>query len=144
MVDYVEQSLGSGYPNVWLGVSIENSRFTWRADALRNVPAVVRFISAEPLIGSLFEARGNRRPLELSGVDWLIVGDESGPRSRRLDIAWVDEIAAVCDKTGVAFFMKQRGTPLARELGAQGRKSGDLKSFPRRLRRCEMPELALT
>jgi protein gp37 len=133
---------GNGYPNVWLGVSIENSRFTWRAGELRAVPAAVRFISAEPLIGSLFETRGNRRPLELDSIDWLIVGGESGPRSRRLDIAWVDEVAAACDQAGVAFFMKQLGTPLARELGARDRKGGDLKSFPRRLRRREMPALA--
>jgi protein gp37 len=86
---------GSGYANVWLGVSIENSRFTWRADELRAIPAAVRFISAEPLIGSLFESRGNRRPLEFSDIDWLIVGGESGPCSRRLDITWADEIATV-------------------------------------------------
>jgi protein gp37 len=133
---------GSGYPNVWLGVSIENSRFTWRADELREIPAAVRFISAEPLIGSLFEDRGNRRPLELRGVDWVIVGGESGPGSRRLDIRWVEEIAAACDDAAIAFFMKQLGTPLARERGAPDRKGGDLKSFPRHLRRREMPALA--
>jgi protein gp37 len=130
---------GDGYPNVWLGVSIENSRFTWRADELRSVRAAVRFISAEPLVGSLFESSGKRRPLELDQIDWVIVGGESGPGSRRLDIEWVDEIAAACDSSGAAFFMKQLGTPLARELGASDRKGGDLKSFPRHLRRREMP-----
>lgn len=69
---------GSGYENVWLGVSIENSRFTWRADALREVSAAVRFVSAEPLIGSLFETRGRRRAIDLSDIDWLIVGESPG------------------------------------------------------------------
>lgn len=128
-----------GYANVWLGVSIENSRFTWRADELRDVPAAVRFISAEPLVGSLFETGGKREPLELDGIDWVIVGGESGPRSRRLDIRWVDEVVAACDAEAIPFFMKQLGTPLARELGAKDRKGGDLKSFPRHLRRREMP-----
>lgn len=132
-----------GYENVWLGVSIENSRFTWRADELRRVPAAVRFISAEPLVGSLFEQGGKRLPLQLEQIDWVIVGGESGPRSRRLDLAWVDEIAQACDAVRVAFFMKQLGTPLARELGARDRKGGDLESFPAHLRRREMPAVPI-
>jgi protein gp37 len=135
---------GEGYANVWLGVSIENSRFTWRADELRQVPAAVRFISAEPLVGSLFERGGNRVPLQLEDIDWVIVGGESGPRSRRLDLAWVDEIVEASDATATAFFMKQLGTPLARELGARDRKGGELETFPARLRRREMPILAVS
>ena len=140
--DRLPEDWGDGYPNVWLGVSIENSRFTWRADELRNVPAAVRFISAEPLVGSLFETGRKRRPLDLDAIDWLIVGGESGPRSRRLDLAWVEQIVEACDATKTAFFMKQLGTPLARELGARDRKGGDLDSFPAHLQRREMPSLA--
>src|SRR5436190_1273038 len=62
-------------PNVWIGVSVENNRWTHRADYLREVPATVRFISAEPLLGPLDQ-------LELDGIDWLIAGGESGPRHR--------------------------------------------------------------
>lgn len=133
---------GEGYGNVWLGVSIENSRFTWRADELRAIPAAVRFVSAEPLVSSLFEANGKRRPLDLGGIDWVIVGGESGPNSRRLELGWVDEIVEASDEAGVAFFMKQLGTPLARELGARDRKGGDLESFPEHLRRREIPQRA--
>ena len=69
--------------NVWIGTSIENSRHTFRADVLRRLPAAVRFISAEPLLGSLFlNRKENRRPLELDGIDWVIAGGESGPRFR--------------------------------------------------------------
>ncbi len=96
-------------PNVWLGVSIENSRYTWRADVLREVPVTVRFISAEPLLGSLFERRRERKPLELASIDWLIAGGESGPRYRPVQIEWVRELRDACKAADVAFFFKQWG-----------------------------------
>jgi len=71
--------------NVWMGVTIENRRFGHRADYLREAPAAVRFISAEPLLGPL-------EGLDLDGIDWLIAGGESGPRHRRVDVAWVTEL----------------------------------------------------
>lgn len=100
-------------PNVWMGVSIENRRFVHRADALRDVPAAVRFISAEPLLGSL-------DGLDLSGIDWLIAGGESGHRHRRADPGWITALRDQCREGDVAFFFKQWGgrTPKAggREL----------------------------
>ena len=100
-------------PNLWMGVSIENRRFVQRADALRDVPAAIRFISAEPLLGPL-------EGLDLSGIDWLIAGGESGHRHRRVDPAWVIALRDQCDEDEVAFFFKQWGgrTPKAggREL----------------------------
>jgi protein gp37 len=95
--------------NVWLGVSIENSRFTWRADVLRDVPAAVRFVSAEPLLGSLFESGGRRRPLDLERIDWLIAGGESGPGYRPVHVEWLRELRDECERAGVAFFFKQWG-----------------------------------
>jgi protein gp37 len=107
-------------PNVWLGVSIENSRFTKRADVLRDVPAAVRFISAEPLLASLFESGARKRPLDLTAIDWLIAGGESGPHYRPVRVEWVRELREACVRHGVAFFFKQWGgrTPKAggREL----------------------------
>jgi protein gp37 len=88
--------------NVWMGVTIENRRFVHRADALREVPAAVRFISAEPLLGPL-------EGLDLGGIDWLIAGGESGPRHRRIDSAWATELRDRCLDEGVAFFFKQWG-----------------------------------
>jgi len=96
-------------PNAWLGVSIENSRFTWRADVLRETPTAVRFISAEPLLGSLFETGGNRKPLELADIDWLIAGGESGWHARPMQVAWARELRDACREQGVAFFFKQWG-----------------------------------
>lgn len=87
-------------PNVWLGVSVENRRFVYRADVLRSVSAAVRFISAEPLLGSL-------EGLDLTGIDWLIVGGESGAAHRPIKSAWVEELRALASDAGVAFFLKQ-------------------------------------
>lgn len=89
-------------PNVWMGVTIENRRFVHRADRLRQVPAAVRFISAEPLLGPL-------ERLDLTDIDWLIAGGESGPRHRRIDPAWVRDLRDRCTAGGVAFFFKQWG-----------------------------------
>jgi protein gp37 len=89
-------------PNVWMGVSIENERFVRRADALRRVPAAVRFISAEPLLGPL-------ETLDLQGIDWVIAGGESGPRHRPVNIEWLRDIRDRCREADIAFFFKQWG-----------------------------------
>lgn len=94
--------------NVWVGVSVEDDSETWRVDRLREVPAAVRFVSAEPLLGSL-------RGIDLTGVDWLIAGGESGRGHRLMNPGWVDELRMECARQGVAFFFKQWGgrTPKA-------------------------------
>ena len=89
--------------NVWLGVSVENEHYTHRIDVLREVPTARRFLSLEPLLGPL-------RSLNLRGVDWVIAGGESGPRSRPMDGAWVVDIRDQCISAGVAFFFKQWGS----------------------------------
>jgi protein gp37 len=88
--------------NVWMGVSIENRRFVYRADLLRKVDAAVRFISAEPLIGPL-------EGLDLAGIDWLIAGGESGPKHRPVKEEWLLSLRDHCKEAGVAFFFKQWG-----------------------------------
>jgi protein gp37 len=97
-------------PNVWMGVSIENRRFVHRADVLREVPAAIRFISAEPLLGPLEQ-------LDLTGIDWLIAGGESGPGHRRIDAAWVRALRDQCLHEDVAFFFKQWGGPRPKSNG---------------------------
>lgn len=89
-------------PHVWMGVSIENRRFVHRADALRETDAKIKFISAEPLLGPL-------EGLDLTGIDWLIAGGESGPRHRPVKIEWLRELRDRCQDEGVAFFFKQWG-----------------------------------
>jgi protein gp37 len=92
---------GAGYPNVWLGTSIENRRFCWRRDALVEIPAAVRFISAEPLLEDISPA------LRLEHIEWLIVGGESGPGFRPMDHAWARGLRDRCASEGIAFFFKQ-------------------------------------
>ena len=89
-------------PNVWVGTSIENADVLWRADELRETPAAIRFVSFEPLIGSVAD-------IDLTGIHWAIVGGESGPKSRPMEPRWVDEIKECCRLEGVAFFFKQWG-----------------------------------
>jgi protein gp37 len=89
-------------PNVWLGTSVEDSRVLYRLDELRAVPAAVRFVSFEPLIGSVAGAN-------LKSIHWAIVGGESGPQARPLDTRWVDEIFDQCTDADTAFFFKQWG-----------------------------------
>lgn len=134
---------GTSLPNVWLGVSIENARHTWRADVLREIPAAVRFISAEPLLGSLYNTHGpGRRPLNLDGIDQVIIGGESGPGARVMDADWAVELVQQCDRHGVAPFVKQLGTVAGRVLGA-GSKGQDFDMFPEVLRRREFPTSTL-
>lgn len=96
--------------NVWMGVSIENRRFVNRADLLREVTPAVRFISAEPLLGPL-------EGLDLSGIDWLIAGGESGFRSRPVKSEWIRDLRDRCESEGVAFFFKQWGGRTAKAGG---------------------------
>jgi protein gp37 len=88
--------------NVWLGTSVESADYLRRIDDLRKVAAAIRFISFEPLLGSVADA-------DLTGIHWAIVGGESGPRSRPMAEEWVGEIKAACRKEGTAFFFKQWG-----------------------------------
>lgn len=88
--------------NVWLGTSVENAEYLDRIDELRKVQAEIRFVSFEPLLGSVAKA-------DLRGIHWAIVGGESGPRARPMKAEWVDEIEAMCREADVAFFFKQWG-----------------------------------
>ena len=88
--------------NVWMGTSIENRRFVARADQLRKIPAAVRFISAEPLLGPLDR-------LDLTNIDWLIAGGESGRRHRPMKLEWVQALRDLCSNRNVRFFFKQWG-----------------------------------
>ncbi len=93
--------------NLWMGVSVENQNYVSRIDYLRQVPAKVRFLSCEPLLGSL--------QLDLTGIHWVIVGGESGQKHRPMNLEWAQSIRDQCQEAGVAFFFKQVGgrTPKA-------------------------------
>jgi protein gp37 len=111
--------------NVWMGTSIENMDFARRADALRQIPAAVRFISAEPLLGPL-------DALDLTGIQWVIGGGESGAGFRACDLEWARGLRDRCRTEGVAFFWKQWGgrTPKAGGRELDGR---EWNEYPRAL-----------
>ncbi|WP_406854370.1 DUF5131 family protein [Alsobacter sp. KACC 23698] len=102
MADLLKTNILPVLPHVWLGTSVEDASVLFRLEDLRRVPAAVRFVSFEPLIGSVSGA-------DLAQIDWAIVGGESGPRARQMDPIWVDEVKELCDKAGAAFFFKQWG-----------------------------------
>jgi protein gp37 len=118
-------------PNVHLGTSIELDSYCRRADELRETPAEVRFLSLEPLLGPL-------PSLNLNGIAWMIIGGESGPDSRPLDLGWVRELIAKGREAGTAIFVKQLGSCWAHENGGHG-KGGDWDLWPADLRIREFP-----
>lgn len=98
--------------NIWMGTTVESDKYIERVDVLRNTKACIKFLSCEPLLGSIKE-------ICLDKIDWVIVGGESGPKSRTMKKEWVSEIKDICEKKGVAFFFKQWG-------GINKKKSGRL------------------
>jgi protein gp37 len=125
MAAVIRQLQPAPLSNLWLGTSIEEDRYVWRADKLRDTPAAVRFLSLEPLLGPL-------PSLDLAGIDWVIVGGESGPRHRPIDPEWVRQLRDRCVDARVAFFFKQWGgrTPKAGGRQLDGRTWDELPITP--------------
>ena len=96
--------------NIWMGVSVESPKYTFRIDQLRATKAHVKFLSLEPLLGRLYN-------LDLRGIDWVIVGGESGPAARPMDPSWVREIRDLCRDQKVPFFFKQWGGVFKKRTG---------------------------
>ena len=145
---------GDGYPNAWLGVSVEDRKYGLpRIDYLRDIPAAVRFLSVEPLLEDLGR-------VDLRGIDWMIVGGESGPGYRPMDYAWAKSLRDQCREHKVAFFFKQSAAPrteqgielegqVVREYPTPRRPRGAASSIPFRISaqssaRGRIPLLALS
>jgi protein gp37 len=106
---FLPKDWGEGWPNVWLGTSVEDMRVAERVATLAKIPASVRFMSYEPALGPLDD-------LDLTGLDWVIYGGESGPGYRPHDLAWPRAMRVKCEKAGVAFFFKQ-SSAIRTEMG---------------------------
>ena len=102
MLDVLSKADFPTLPNVWLGTSVESDDYLGRIDLLRQVPACIRFISFEPLLGPIADP-------DLSGVHWAIVGGESGPCARPMEKRWVEQLHEACQQQDVMFFFKQWG-----------------------------------
>ncbi len=151
----------TGMPWVWLGTSVENARWRSRIDALREAPARVKFLSCEPLLGPLVAHLDGPHPagskaehefydpiidrlthLDLGGIDWVIVGGESGPNARPMHENWVRDIVAECREQTVPVFVKQMGEVWSRERLGHGGHAGWPEEWPADLRVREWPKAA--
>ena len=131
-----ETIFGAPYaPNVWLGVSVEDQkRADERIPILRSIPARIRFLSVEPMLGpiTLFASESQYHHSDSPKLDWVIVGGESGPHARPMDITWATALQKQCQHAGIAFFMKQ--------LGGHPEKRGELEEFPPQLQVRQFPK----
>jgi protein gp37 len=125
--------------NAWIGVTIERGDFVSRLDTLRSVPALIRFVSAEPLLGPL-------GPLDLSGIHWIITGGESGPGARPMHADWIREIRDACIAQRVPHFFKQWGTPQNNPLwnDAAARRAALMRARPETDPKKPLPRLTPT
>ena len=118
--------------NVWMGVSVENQDYTFRIDHLRKTDAVTKFLSLEPLLGPL-------SGLNLNGINWVIVGGESGPGARPMLEDWVSQIRDQCDVASVPLFVKQMGGSWAQVNKAKSKKGGNMSEWRTDLRIRDYP-----
>jgi protein gp37 len=136
-------------PNVWLGTSVEHQQTAdERIPHLLETPAAVRFLSCEPLLGPvdltpyLWEDAGPEwagRNLAEPGLDWVIIGGESGPHARRMSLMWAERLIEQCQDAGVSPFVKQLGTVLAKEGGYRDQHGGDMAEWPDEFQVREFP-----
>jgi len=112
--------------NIWIGVSVESAAYINRVYDLVTVRAAVRFLSLEPLLGPIPD-------LPLEGIDWVIVGGESGARARPMELGWARDILKQCERAGVAFFLKQLGGKRDKRGGNEAMLDGrQWREFPRK------------
>ncbi len=135
-----------GYPNVWLGVTVENQKYLSRVEKLKEIPAAIKFISAEPLIGEIKFNEFN--PNLLNGIDWIIVGGESGNefgeyRYRKCELDWIESIINEAKANDVNVFVKQVGSYHAKKLKLNDKFGGDPAECDTKFRVLQFPKFKL-
>lgn len=158
--DCLPDDWGDGYENVWLGVSIESQEQAKRMNILYDVPAKIKFLSLEPLIGPIdlyghglmtgypsFEDPGEGGEPVLWGINWVIIGGESGNETgkykyRECRLSWIDSLIDQCQEkhTQVPVFVKQLGTHLAKHLNLKDRHGGNIDEWPENLQIRQFPK----
>ena len=127
MKNYLQKRYGGSAtpPHIWCGVSVEDHRATARIQHLKTAPITIRFLSIEPLLGPVGE-------IDLKGISWVIVGGESGPKARPMQLHWVLDIRDMCKQSGVDFFFKQWGgrTPKAGGRKLEGIEHNAMPDYP--------------
>ncbi len=135
---------GEGWKNVWLGTSIENQDYLHRASTLANIPAQIRFISAEPLIGEIDFKKDEHGKVFLENFHWCIIGGESGYENgpfgfRECKLEWIEKIIVDLENTQVKVFVKQVGTFLGKQMKMKDMHGGEIYKFPEHLKIREFP-----
>lgn len=133
---------GAGYPNVWIGVSVESDDEKSRIDELASIPVTIRFISAEPLIGELNLV--THKDILSSSYHWIIIGGESGNKTgkylfRKCEMSWIENLIGQSKDYGLKIFVKQFGTHLATENGYKDKHGGDINEWEERFKIREFP-----
>ena len=150
ILECLPEDWGDGYENVWLGVSVESGKQMHRVKILKDIPAKVKFISAEPLIAPLidlympFDERLDFHHYD-NFIDWVIIGGESGNetgkyRYRECELKWIRDILDWCRHNEIPAFVKQLGTHLATQLSCRDRHGKMLRDFPEDIRVRQFPE----
>ena len=125
--------------NVWMGVSVEDDKVVDRIAQLQRTDAKVKFLSLEPLIGPIDRITGDFDYGLLKGIDWAIIGGESGTQARIMEPEWVLDLVDQCRAAGVPVFVKQMGTAWAKREGSKNWKGDDFSEFPEALQVREYP-----
>ena len=120
--------------NLWMGVSVEDERVDYRIDDLRLCGARVKWLSIEPLIGNLYH-------VDITGVDWVVVGGESGRSARPMNPDWVEDLLAFCESHSIPVFVKQTGIVLAKEWSLLDKKGGNMDEWPAWMQIRQFPEM---
>lgn len=133
---------GEGYENVWLGVSVENQNNVGRILELQTIPAKIKFISAEPLLGAL-DLKDKQL---LTGIDWVIIGGESGNDTglyqyRACQLEWISNLVGQCESMGVNVFVKQLGTYLGKKIEGSDRHGRNSEAWGEYIQRKEFPKV---
>ena len=126
--------------NVWMGVSVEDDRVLDRIARLQQTGAKVKFLSLEPLIGPISLQKNINTGLDpLAGIDWVIVGGESGTQARIMEASWAEDLVEQCQSANIPCFVKQMGTAWAKREGSKSWKGDNFSEFPAALQVREYP-----
>jgi len=137
IIDCLPSDWGDGYDNVWLGVSVENNARKYRIDELRAIPAKLKWVSFEPLVGKITN-------LDLAEIDWVVIGGESGEetgkyRYREAKTEWFNDIIDACNKYDVKIFVKQMGSYISKKMEMSDSAGTSVNEFPAELRLRDFP-----
>lgn len=142
LVNQLPEDWGDGWPQVWLGTTVENNDYRWRIDDILKAPAEIHFLSVEPQIGQVDLREYLTKEKSRHRIDWVIIGGESGGSARPYTLEWARGVIETCAEFDVAVFNKQLGTVLAKELKLESWKGAKPEEWPSDIQVQEFPKAA--